>query len=235
MTTAKTVLVIEDEENLLEAVRYNLNADGYAVRALRDGAKGLEAAREIEPDLILLDLMLPTIDGYEVCRAIRTESDVPILMLTARSEEIDRVVGLELGADDYVTKPFSMRELMARVRALLRRPRSEGLSAGPGQRTNEILRCGDLEIDVTAHVARCDGETLPLKPREYDLLALFARNRGYAMTRSMMLDRLWAHDYIGDERTVDVHVRWLREKIEKDPSKPKRIITVRGVGYRFDG
>ena len=175
VTTAKTVLVIEDEENLLEAVRYNLDADGYTVRAVRDGAEGLEAAREAGPDLIVLDLMLPTMDGYEVCRAVRSESDVPILMLTARGEEVDRVVGLEMGADDYVAKPFSMRELMARVRALLRRPRSNTPDAGAARAANEVLRWGDLEIDVTAHAARRDSRSLPLKPREFDLLVLFAQ------------------------------------------------------------
>lgn len=230
MTTSRSVLVVEDEENLLAALRYNLEHDGHSVLTAADGANGLETARAASPDLIILDVMLPGLDGLEICRILRRESDAPILMLTAKGEEIDRVVGLELGADDYVAKPFSMRELMARVRALMRRPRSR--TAGP---RGETLQAGPLMLDTEAHSARLSGEELRLKPREFDLLALFMRNPGRAFTRDQILERLWGHDYIGDVRTVDVHVRWLREKIEAEPSAPARIITIRGVGYRFEG
>lgn len=228
--TNRSVLVVEDEENLVEALRYNLEHEGYEVLTAPDGGSGLETARAALPDLVILDVMLPNLDGLEVCRILRRETDVPILMLTAKGEEIDRVVGLEIGADDYVTKPFSMRELMARVRAMLRRPRKTASA-----RMAEPLRSGTLAVDVDAHQASLNGEELRLKPREFDLLTLFMRNSGRAFTRDQILEQLWGHDYIGDVRTVDVHVRWLREKIEADPSAPARIITIRGVGYRFEG
>lgn len=228
--TNRSVLVVEDEENLVEALRYNLEHEGYDVLTAPDGGSGLETARAALPDLVILDVMLPNLDGLEVCRILRRETDVPILMLTAKGEEIDRVVGLEIGADDYVTKPFSMRELMARVRAMLRRPRKTASA-----RMAEPLRSGTLAVDVDAHQASLNGEELRLKPREFDLLTLFMRNSGRAFTRDQILEQLWGHDYIGDVRTVDVHVRWLREKIEADPSTPARIITIRGVGYRFEG
>lgn len=229
-----TVLVVEDEENLLEALRYNLEREGYSVHTAIDGEQALNTARSVRPDLIILDVMLPRLDGFEVCRILRRESETPILMLTARGEEIDRVVGLELGADDYVTKPFSVRELMARVRNMLRRstrpPSTDGESA-----PTDIIRAGDLEIDSTSHIVRLGGARLELKPREFDLLALLAKNRARAFTRDQILERLWGHDYYGDSRTVDVHIHWLREKIEPEPGKPVRIVTIRGVGYRFDG
>ena len=228
--TNRSVLVVEDEENLVEALRYNLEHEGYRVFTALDGGSGLETARTSLPDLVILDVMLPNLDGLEVCRILRRETDVPILMLTAKGEEIDRVVGLEIGADDYVTKPFSMRELMARVRAMLRRPRR----TATGQMA-EPLCSGSLTVDVEAHQAKLNGQDLRLKPREFDLLALFMRNPGRAFTRDQVLEQLWGHDYIGDVRTVDVHVRWLREKIEADPSTPARIITIRGHGYRFEG
>lgn len=229
-----TVLVVEDEENLLEALRYNLEREGYAVNTAIDGEQALLSARDSAPDLVILDVMLPQLDGFEICRILRRRSDVPILMLTARGEEIDRVVGLELGADDYVTKPFSIRELMARVRNLLRRSH-RAPSATDDASPADILRSGDLEIDSVSHIVRLNGELLELKPREFDLLALLAKNKARAFTRDQILERLWGHDYYGDSRTVDVHIRWLREKIEPQPSKPVRIVTIRGVGYRFDG
>ena len=229
MTTTRSALVVEDEENLLEALRYNLERDGYSTLTAADGAAGLETARAAQPDLIILDVMLPGLDGLEVCRILRRETDAPILMLTAKGEEIDRVVGLELGADDYVTKPFSMRELMARVRALMRRPRRQAVAK------SEPLRAGPLTLDPEAHAAWLGDDELRLKPREFDLLTLFMRNPGRAFTRDQILESLWGHNYIGDARTVDVHVRWLRAKIEADPSSPARIITIRGVGYRFEG
>ncbi len=227
----RRVLIVEDEANLAEALRYSLEAEGYHVMAAADGLRGLELARGDSPDLVILDVMLPGLDGLELCRLLRRESDVPVLMLTARGEEVDRVVGLELGADDYVTKPFSMRELLARVRAMLRRPRT---GTTPASVPHQVLRAGELELDVEAHRARLGGQELDLKPREFDLLALFMGSPGRAFTREQILDRLWGHDYVGDVRTVDVHVRWLREKTEASPSHPARIITVRGVGYRFE-
>lgn len=229
-----TVLVVEDEENLLEALRYNLEREGYAVNTAIDGEQALLSARDSAPDLVILDVMLPQLDGFEICRILRRRSDVPILMLTARGEEIDRVVGLELGADDYVTKPFSIRELMARVRNLLRRSH-RAPSATDDASPADILRSGDLEVDSVSHIVRLNGDLLELKPREFDLLALLAKNKARAFTRDQILERLWGHDYYGDSRTVDVHIRWLREKIEPQPSKPVRIVTIRGVGYRFDG
>jgi len=228
------ILVIEDEENLLEALRYSLQKEGYQLFTAVDGEKGLELAREAKPDLLVLDIMLPKLDGLEVCRLLRREADIPILMLTAKAEEVDRVVGLELGADDYVTKPFSMRELLARVRALLRRSRMAS-EVAPAPRTPQVLKAGNLEVSLDSHVATLKGAPLELTPREFDLLALLMSNKGRAFTRDLMLERVWGHDYIGDSRTVDVHIRWLREKIEADPGSPERIITIRGVGYRFEG
>lgn len=232
--SAQTVLIVEDEENILEAIRYNLEHEGYRVLAAQDGEDGLNLTRQDSPDLVLLDIMLPRLDGFELCRILRRESDVPILMLTAKGEEIDRVVGLELGADDYVTKPFSMRELVVRVRNLLRRSRTAAdREAQPTP--NSVLSANGLEVDIDGHTARLNGRPLQMKPREFSLLALLMQNTGRVFTREQILERLWGYDYIGDARTVDVHIRWLREKIEAEPSKPQRIVTIRGVGYRFDG
>ncbi|MBI4310311.1 MAG: response regulator transcription factor [Chloroflexi bacterium] len=231
--SAPTVLVVEDDENLLQALRYSLSKEGYLVKTAQDGEQGLELSLSARPDLVVLDVMLPRMDGFEVCRLVRKESDVPILMLTARDEEIDRVVGLELGADDYVAKPFSMRELLARVKAMLRRSRMS--SDSQARETTKLLRAGNLEIDLTGHTVSHQGRLLELRPREFDLLALLVSHPGRAFTREQMLQQLWGYDYIGDTRTVDVHIRWLREKLEEDPSHPRRIVTIRGVGYRFEG
>ena len=228
-----TVLVVEDEPNLLAALKYTLEREGYDALTADNGETGLRVAREKSPDIVILDVMLPALDGFEICRLLRRESSVPIIMLTARGGEMDRVVGLELGADDYVTKPFSMRELLARVRNTLRR--SASAAAGGGGRSAEVVVSGNLAIDLAGHTATLNGEPLDMKPREFALIAHLASNRGRAFTRDQILERLWGHDYIGDSRTVDVHVRWLREKIEPNPSKPSRIVTIRGVGYRFDG
>ncbi len=228
------ILVVEDEENILEAIKYSLTSEGFDVYGAEDGEKGLEMARELVPDLVLLDVMLPKIDGFEVCRMLRKDMDLPVFMLSAKAEEIDRVVGLEIGADDYITKPFSMRELVVRVRNSLRR-RSLASSENNSSDSKEIIKAGDLEIDLTSHVIRLNGENLEMKPREFDLLVMLASSKGRAFTRDQILERLWGHEYIGDIRTVDVHVRWIREKIEVDPGKPSRIVTIRGVGYRFDG
>ena len=228
------ILVVEDEENILEAIKYSLTSEGFDVYGAEDGEKGLEMARELAPDLVVLDVMLPKIDGFEVCRMLRKDMDLPVFMLSAKAEEIDRVVGLEIGADDYITKPFSMRELVVRVRNSLRR-RSLTASENTSSVSKEIIKSCDLEIDLTSHVIRLNGENLEMKPREFDLLVMLVSSKGRAFTRDQILERLWDHEYIGDIRTVDVHVRWIREKIEVDPGKPSRIVTIRGVGYRFDG
>ena len=228
-----TVLVIEDEENLQEALKYNLEREGYDVLTAGDGERGLSAARERQPDLVILDIMLPQLDGLEVCRILRRERDTPIIMLTAKGEEVDRVVGLELGADDYITKPFSMRELLARLRTVLRRARNHPRADGPP--SNEVLTSGDLEVNLAAHTVSIGGAEVEMKPREFDLLALLVANKGRAFTRDQILERLWGQDYIGDTRTVDVHIRWIRQKIETGPGSPNRIVTIRGVGYRFQG
>ncbi len=227
------ILVVDDERVLLDTLRYNLDKAGYEVQTAGDGEAALAAARQHKPDLVILDVMLPKMDGFEVCRVLRQESPVPVLMLTARDEEVDKVLGLELGADDYLTKPFSMRELLARVKAMLRRVELE--HADEGDSLAKPLREGQLTVDVASHTATRDGELLHLKPKEFDLLAFLMRNRGRVFSRDHLLERVWGYDYAGDTRTVDVHVRWLREKVEADPSQPELIETVRGVGYRFRG
>lgn len=226
----KSVLLVEDEENLLVALKYNLTREGYDVYTASDGEAGYEHFTRVNPDLVILDVMLPLLDGFELCRLIRRDSDVPVMMLTARGEEIDRVVGLELGADDYVVKPFGMRELLARTRALLRRPRR---SVGASD-SDSAITSGNLEVDTARHVVAVGGVAIDLKPREFDLLVLLASSKGQAMSRDVILDRLWGQDYVGDHRTVDVHIHGLRRKIEDDPGRPRRITTVRGVGYRFE-
>ena len=239
------VLVVEDDITLRETVAYSLGKEGYEVLSAEDGYAALETARREQPDLLLLDVMLPGLDGFEVCRILRKETSVPILMLTARSDEVDRVVGLEMGADDYLTKPFSMRELMARVKALLRRvqltreeiaARQEPAQPAAGVAAQlATLTFDDLEIDQTRREVRLAGEVLRVKPKEYDLLLFLARNKGIALSRDLILERVWGWTFDGNSRTVDVHVRWLREKIEPDPAEAKRIVTVRGIGYRFEG
>jgi DNA-binding response OmpR family regulator len=231
------ILVVEDDNTLLETLEYNLTRQGYQVMTATDGLTALEVARRERPDLILLDVMLPGIDGFEVCRILRREMSVSILILTARADEVDKVVGLEMGADDYLTKPFSMRELLARVKAQLRRVRliREELVAEGNGPSAEGLIFGDLVIDLDRHEVSWKGEPLHLKPKEYDLFVFLARHRGIALSRDLILERVWGWDYGGGSRTVDVHVRWLREKIESDPANPTRIVTVRGVGYCFEG
>jgi DNA-binding response OmpR family regulator len=232
------ILVVEDEPALRDTLSYNLKKDGFSVEAVGDGRAALDSARKLKPDLIVLDLMLPEIDGFEVCRILRKEMNTPILMLTARDDEIDRVVGLEVGADDYLTKPFSMRELMARVKAQLRRSRllrEELGKSGGNDGRHEKLSFGNLVINLTRREVTLDDEPLALKPQEYELLLFFAEHKGQMLSREFILERVWGWDFIGDSRTVDVHVRWLRQKIEEDSSGPKRIVTVRGGGYRFEG
>jgi DNA-binding response OmpR family regulator len=231
------ILLVEDEVPLLETLRYNLTKQGYEVRTATDGVRALEVARLEHPDLILLDVMLPGLDGFEVCRILRREMNVPIIMLTARTDEVDRVVGLEVGADDYVTKPFSMRELLARVKASLRRVRlvREEMTASQQDTAQRRLVFDNLALDDVRHEALLDGEPLVLRPKEYDLLLFLAHNRGVTLSRDLILERVWGWEFNGGTRTVDVHVRLLREKIEPDPANPTRIVTVRSVGYRFEG
>ena len=230
------MLVVEDDAAIRDALEYNLAREGYAVESVGDGVAALAAIRKKEPDLVVLDLMLPEMDGFDVTRTLRQESNVPILMLTARDDEIDRVLGLELGADDYLTKPFSMRELLARVKAMLRRVRMGAEdNQAKGRSGSELLTSGNLEIDQIRHEARMDGDVLELKPKEYDLLAFLVQHPGQVLSRDQLLEEVWGWEFTGGSRTVDVHVRWLRSKIEPDADDPVRIVTVRGVGYRFEG
>jgi DNA-binding response OmpR family regulator len=231
------ILVVEDEPALQETLSYSLTRQGYTVNVAGDGNSAVELARKFQPDLIILDVMLPGMDGFEVCRILRQEMNVIIIMLTARDEEIDRVLGLEIGADDYITKPFSMRELLVRVKAHLRRERRirEDLTAQDSMDTKDILVFDNLEINLVRREALLDHEPLPLKPKEYDLLLHLARHRGKALSRDSLLAQVWGWEYGGGTRTVDVHIHWLRKKIEKDAANPTRIITVQGSGYRFEG
>jgi two-component system, OmpR family, response regulator len=221
------ILVVEDDQNLQSALSYSLGKEGYEVASAADGAQALALARKINPDLILLDVMLPVMSGLEVCRILRTESQVPIIMLTARTEETDKVAGLDLGADDYLTKPFGMRELLARVRALLRR---ETRAAPEGV----VLGFDSVSIDPGRHTVTRDGAPLELTPKEFDLLAFLAKHPGLVFSREQLLERVWGYDYAGGTRTVDVHMRWLRQKLEQDPENPRYLLTVRGTGYKLE-
>jgi two-component system, OmpR family, response regulator RegX3 len=229
MPAEDRVLVVEDETTLADAVRYNLEREGFTVDVASDGRVGLDRFREQRPSLVLLDLMLPGMSGLDVCRAIRSESMVPVIMLTAKDAEADKVAGLELGADDYVTKPFSMRELVSRVRAVLRRPRMDRDADG----SDELIRGGPVEIDVASHEARVRGEPVALPPKEFELLEVLLRRKGRLLTRPYLIDEIWGSDYFGDTKTLDVHVKRLRQKIEEDPHRPAHLLTVRGLGYKF--
>ena len=236
----KSILIIEDETNIQKAIEYNLVRAGYKVYVASDGEEGLNVFNERKPNLLILDLMLPELDGLEVCKIIRSSSNVPILMLTAKGEEIDRVVGLEIGADDYLVKPFGMHELLARVKAILRRVNLESensvsIRSRNLEKTSDVLISGNLVLDAQRHRSSLDQVELDLKPREFQLLFLFMSNVGLVLTRNKILDELWGQEFIGDLRSVDVHVRWLRVKLEDDSSNPKRLVTIRGVGYRFEG
>ena len=231
----ETLLLVDDDATLRETLALSLRGAGYRVITAADGMAALEQAQAQKPDLVILDLMLPELDGLTVCRSLRQSSDVPVMMLTARMGELDKIVGLESGADDYLTKPFSVGELLARIRALLRR-------AGP-RPTGEELASGDpstgsgpaLVLNLMSRRATLGDQELLLSPKEFSLLAELIRNRGAVLSRDLLLTRVWGYDFLGDSRTVDVHIRWLREKIEADPSDPRRIVTVRGIGYRFEG
>jgi DNA-binding response OmpR family regulator len=225
-----TVLIVEDDPNLQRTLAYNLKRENYRVLTAGDGGAGLDLARREKPDLIVLDLMLPVMSGLEVCRILRQEMSVPILMLTARAEETDKVIGLEMGADDYVTKPFGMREFIARVHALLRRATvKEAAPTAP-----EVITFGDVELDLSRHRVSRAGTVLDFTPKEYDLLAFLARNKRFVFSREQLLEKVWGYEYAGDTRTVDVHIRWLRRKIEPDPHRPQYLITVRGTGYKLE-
>jgi len=241
----RKILLVDDEPVLVETIAYNLEQAGYQVITAADGASALEAAQRETPDLIILDIMLPEMDGLEVCRQLRRESETattPIMMLTAKGDEIDKVVGLEVGADDYVIKPFGRRELLARVRALLRRADygrqqaqgapAEDEPAEPPRQQRE-LAAGPLRIDVAGRRVFCRGQEIELQPKQFDLLVYLVRNRGTVLTRDQLLHNVWGYEYAGDTRTVDVHVRWLREKIEEDAANPRLLQTVRGVGYVY--
>jgi DNA-binding response OmpR family regulator len=226
---ARTILVVDDEPTQREMLAEALEAEGFTIVTAADGRAALLKFREARPDLVLLDLMLPEMSGIEVCRIIRAESGVPILMLTAKNSELDKVVGLELGADDYVTKPFSLRELIARVRAQFRR--TEQQAAG-GALPN-LVDVGSVQVDLAGHRLLRDGVTVPLKPKAFELLAFLVRNPGQVFTRDQLLEHVWGYDYAGETRTVDVHVHWLRSRIEDDPANPEFLHTVRGTGYVF--
>jgi DNA-binding response OmpR family regulator len=225
------ILLVEDENTLRETLALNLQNEGYTVLTAADGLTGLRLAREDTPDLVILDLMLPELDGLSLCRLLRRDSVMPIILLTARGTEMDKIIGLETGADDYIVKPFGLGELLARVRAALRRSAND--RSGRFSNTTR-LQADDLVLDLVARRVTQAGQEIKLTHREFDLLAELMRNRGAALSRDLLLNRVWGYDYVGDAHTVDVHIRWLREKIERIPSAPTRLTTVRGVGYRFE-
>ena len=225
---APRILIVEDEESLADSVRYNLEREGYSVATARDGRAAIEAFRSTQPALVILDLMLPELSGLDVCRAIRAESEVPIIMVTAKDSEADKVTGLELGADDYVTKPFSVRELISRVRANLRRSAMRAPVS-----LDDVVTGGTVEMDVARHEVRVQGEVVAFPPKEFELLETFLRRKGRLLTRDFLIEEVWGHDYYGDTKTLDVHVKRLRRKIEREPHRPVHLLTVRGLGYKF--
>ena len=231
MTEAPTILVVDDEQSYRDALSVALQREGFTVETAADGTEALARFDAARPALILLDVMLPQMSGVDVCRELRTRSQVPIIMVTARNAEIDAVVGLEVGADDYVTKPFRLRELVARVRAALRRGRSDD---GAVQDHGDVLEIGDVRLDAGRHEVRVRGEQVPLPLKEFELLELLLANAGRVLTRDVLIDRVWGPNYYGDTKTLDVHVKRLRAKVEEDPAHPSRIVTVRGVGYRYE-
>jgi two-component system, OmpR family, response regulator RegX3 len=226
--TAARILVVEDEEALADSVRYNLEREGYAVSVAGDGRRAIERFHTESPSLVILDLMLPELSGLDVCRMIRAESNVPIIMVTAKDSEADKVAGLEIGADDYVTKPFSVRELVSRVRANLRRVRAQ-----PAPPAEEVLTGGPVRMDVGRHEVTVEDEVVALPPKEFELLETLLRRKGRLLTREFLIEEVWGADYFGDTRTLDVHVKRLRRKVERDPHEPAHLVTVRGLGYKF--
>lgn len=228
------ILVVEDDDTLRETIAYNLQEEGYSVLSAEDGERGLELIRARKPDLIVLDIMLPRLDGLAVTRMVRKDSEtthIPIIMLTARGTQGDKMVGLDSGADDYITKPFGLGEFLARIRAVLRRASGPDAPIAPA---SQIIEAGGVTLDLAARRVYRGEEEVQLSHKEFDLLAELMRNHGAVLSRDLILSKVWGYDYYGDSRTVDVHIRWLRQKIETDPSNPERIVTVRGVGYRFE-
>lgn len=223
------ILIVDDEDHILELIKYNLEVNGYKVITAVNGIDALSLVRSEKPNLVLLDVMLPKMDGFDVCKEIRKDnliSNIPVIMLTAKSEELDKIIGLELGADDYMTKPFSVRELLARVKAILRRTKL--------QKIERSFNFGDIEIDFDQHAVTKNNSRIDLTLKEFELLDVLIRNKGRVMTRDFLLDKIWGYEYIGETRTVDVHIRHLRKKIERDDKNPIYIETIRGVGYRFN-
>jgi two-component system response regulator RegX3 len=228
--TDTTVLVVEDEESFVDALTVSLRREGFQVQVARDGAQALEVFDAVAPDVVLLDVMLPKVSGIDVCRELRRRSKVPIIMVTAKGAEIDTVVGLEVGADDYVAKPYRMRELVARMRAVLRRSPEAPLAAGDG----DVLEIGDVSLDPDRHEVVIRGEQVSLPLREFELLELLLENAGRVLPRHTLIDRVWGHDYVGDTKTLDVHIKRLRTKVEPDPANPVHIVTIRGLGYKYE-
>jgi two-component system response regulator RegX3 len=230
MSGQSTVLVVEDEESFVEALTVGLKREGFIVHIARDGVQALEVFDLVSPDLVLLDVMLPRLSGIDVCRQLRKRTQVPIIMVTAKGAEIDTVVGLEVGADDYVTKPYRLRELVARMRAVLRRAPTDGTDGD----VEGVLEAGDVRLDAERHEVTIRGEPTPLPLKEFELLELLLANAGRVLTRDTLIDRVWGPDYVGDTKTLDVHIKRLRAKVEPDPGNPTRIVTIRGLGYKFE-
>jgi two-component system response regulator RegX3 len=228
-----TILIVEDEDSFVEALTVGLNREGFRVEVAQDGAIALARFHEVRPDVVLLDLMLPRVSGIDVCREIRKHSTVPIIMVTAKSAEIDMVVGLEVGADDYITKPYRIRELVARLRALLRRAAMEQGTPAPSPNGRSLV-VGDVALDSDEHIVTVGGEPVSLPLKEFELLHVLLSNVGRVLPREMLIDRVWGMDYVGDTKTLDVHIKRIRGKIEPDPSKPERIVTIRGLGYKYE-
>ncbi|MGZ4726355.1 MAG: response regulator [Acidimicrobiales bacterium] len=234
MTTATSVLVVEDEDSFVDALTLGLTREGFTVSVARDGAEALDMFDDVQPDLVLLDVMLPKVSGLDVCRELRSRSSVPIIMVTAKGAEIDTVVGLEVGADDYVTKPYRLRELVARMRAVLRRRSNDDAAPGLPVLLDEVVEVGDVRVDHERHEVFIRGDETRLPLKEFELLALLLENAGRVLTRETLIDRVWGADYVGDTKTLDVHIKRLRSKVEPDPAAPSRIVTIRGLGYKYE-
>jgi len=234
MPAATSVLVVEDEDSFIDALTVGLAREGFTVSVARDGAEALDVFDDVAPDLVLLDVMLPKVSGLDVCRELRSRSNVPIIMVTAKGAEIDTVVGLEVGADDYVTKPYRLRELVARMRAVLRRRTPDEPAGGIALPPDDVVSVGDVSLDHQRHEVTIRGAEVRLPLKEFELLALLLENAGRVLTRDVLIDRVWGADYVGDTKTLDVHIKRLRAKVEEDPANPSRIVTIRGLGYKYE-